>query len=351
MVRKIGIDISAYQGRPDPSWFDGLPSFGVEVGWVQAWGGTPNGRGPNPHAQYQLSQFRRVGLDIGMYIWYPPEITADQIETVNLDAEVACGNQWQNLLFGTADFESPYDHAMSDEMLFRLILRLADRMHPRPVDVYTSASEWAKLTANSRVLHAIPLHEAYYYRSMPTYLTIRDAFEYQTIRDAFDKPFGLVPSIWPYRAAWQVFGGEAHGVGADWNIFDYDRMGITALAPILPKPLPMGGDDDMPLTVDQEKNIAAIPLILKALGYGDPATVAAGDADFVDSLPKWLNRVLGLRTSDDPADNIPNATLIATLEEAIKAAIPADLAAGTINYDLLTTKVVNALIARVQSIQ
>jgi len=91
-------------------------------------------------------------------------------------------------------------------------------------------------------------------------------------------------------------------------------------------------EDDMALTPDQAANIALIPVILKALGYG-------GDGQkgtvYLDELPLWLNRVLGTRTVDDPNDEMPNATLIATIKQAITEAI----AAGGIDYAKLAKAV------------
>ena len=88
----------------------------------------------------------------------------------------------------------------------------------------------------------------------------------------------------------------------------------------------------MALTPDQAANIALIPVILKALGYG-------GDGQkgtvYLDELPLWLNRVLGTRTVDDPNDEMPNATLIATIKQAITEAI----AAGGIDYAKLAKAV------------
>lgn len=216
-MRKVGIDISAYQGRPAPLWFDSLPALGIEVGWVQAYGGRPGvfGIGPNPHAEYQLRQFRRVGCDIGMYVWLPPQL---DVNTVIREAVQACGEEFPHLLFGSLDIEGRTVHG--DARLMDAYTKLRAALIPRPVTLYTSVSQW-RYQGNTTIFSDAPLHEAWYFNLTPAEPPLA----------AFDATLGLPFGDWTQRAAWQYFGGEAGGVGADWNIFDYDRMGITVSLP------------------------------------------------------------------------------------------------------------------------
>lgn len=110
------------------------------------------------------------------------------------------------------------------------------------------------------------------------------------------RPSEVAHPMGPVKAK-QYGGSQIAGVTVDENVFDDDFFGAQ-------------GDDDM--TPEQE---AKLDRILKAIGYsGD----GAPGTSYVDELPIWINRVLGLRTADDPGDGISNATLIATIEALLK---------------------------------
>ncbi len=64
MSNVLGFDISSWQRRPGRPWFRELRQAGFGVAIIQLWGGTPNDKGPNTDAAYQLTMSIEEGFDV-----------------------------------------------------------------------------------------------------------------------------------------------------------------------------------------------------------------------------------------------------------------------------------------------
>ena len=223
-------DISAWQRRPPTEWFKALAADGHKLGVIQLWGSVPGrGQGPNPDAQYQLTQTLAASMAIAGYIVIPPDTTVktDQLIKSGLDT---AGPYARDLKFVAADIESDVlIHPASPGL--RLSNALADiRWEGIRAIIYTSRSKWPKsMGANSTAFNRVPLWDASYLADSGVF-NGWEAHSLNSMNLAFVKYGG-----WDKRAMWQL-AGTVQAIPnfpnkADLNLADFARLGITETLP------------------------------------------------------------------------------------------------------------------------
>lgn len=223
MTRVKALDVSSHGGEIPPIRWRTARENGWELAVVQLWGGLPgNTMGPNPHAKQQLVGARAAGLLTAGYIWIPPDTTLDTSELIKV-ARAAAGDEESHLAFIAPDIEDPQRrrlHPINPEA------RLGDalaHLHGVRKAIYTSRSMWGPIMANTTVFKSIPLWDADFDRGEDL--------------DATFRPYGG----WTERAMLQYKGTtDVHGISADLNVADLERLGI-APAPSIPEHLYANG--------------------------------------------------------------------------------------------------------------
>lgn len=227
----LAFDISAWQGRPSLAWFQQMKAAGYEMCWIQLWGLTPNGNGPNPHAAYQLAQARAAGMTIGGYIVVYGDATDDTHILVQV-ALAAAGAEKENLKFVALDIETA-------PIRMTRVLNAYDQIGAQLPGVtramYTSAWKWSIAFGAAKWPYAAttPLLEARY--------VLNSGYAPATPPplDWFWVPFGG----WTQRAMLQYAGTvKTFDVGVDRCVFEYDRMRLQAA----PTPPPAPEEYHMP---------------------------------------------------------------------------------------------------------
>lgn len=225
-LRILGIDISAWQGRPPPDWFREIRAAGYEAFIAQLWGGTPDGLGPSPHAAYQLQQATEAGFPVlGGYIYLPPDTTTYTTELVSLAQEAAGGAR---LHLVAIDIEA--DRLLHPTHPYARLVDCLSRVQAAWPDaqavIYTRRNIWA---VNLGVENPwpggkppVPLWEARYVLPSGQAPDAPPDLGWQW------QPFGG----WAERAGLQYAGtAPLYGVGADLNVFDLARLGIVGKGP------------------------------------------------------------------------------------------------------------------------
>lgn len=220
----LAFDISGWQGRPNPAWFQQMKAAGYELGYIQLWGSTPNGsRTPNPHAAYQLEQTRLAGMLTGGYIVIYPDVTDDTSVLIQVALQAA-GPEVSAMSFIAPDIEPSSPLRMS--RLLNARTNIKSQTQGKLIAVYTSREYWRKAFGSFDAPYPYaaedPLLEARYYL-----------------------PSGQAPDVPPdLDWKWTAFGGwtqramlqyagttPTFGVGTDRNTFDHGRMRLIPHAP------------------------------------------------------------------------------------------------------------------------
>lgn len=231
----FGIDISGYQGRPAASWFDSIASK-IEYAIVQLWGGQPGymGFGPNASAVHQLNHFRRTGNDVHGYIWLPPDDTV-QTEELIKSARAAAGASADALQYIWLDIESgQLLHPTAPMTRLLNAYRNVKKLFPEArIGIYTSRIMWRRNLGSYEAkmpLDPLPaLWEARYVYDSGSAPPEPPDLDWRW------KTFGG----WEQRAMLQYAGTVPfNGVGADFNVASYERLGIGEPTPPPPPPKP-----------------------------------------------------------------------------------------------------------------
>ncbi len=223
MVR-LAFDISSWQRRPSLLWFQNMKAAGYDLCWIQLWGLTPDGNGPNPHAEYQLQMARQAGLDVGGYI----VIYGDSTDATNMlvySALRAAGSEKENLKFVALDVETaPIRMERLLNAYDNIGLQLPGVVRP----VYTSRWKWSIAFGTRKWPHAAesPLLEARYWFNSGYAPNTPPSLGWMWI------PFGG----WTERAMIQYAGTvPTIGVGVDRCVYDEERMKFAGGTPPAPQ--------------------------------------------------------------------------------------------------------------------
>ncbi len=194
------VDVSAWQGALSQEFWHYLKGQGVGLAIIQLYGGGPNGIGPNPHANKQLTEAQASGMDIAGYT-LPASKYAEAL--------AAAGDRRSDLLFCALDVESigslspgvkrEYVDAVEKEMACM---------------IYASRYTWS--VYGSGDFSDVALWDASYYGSYGP--------------DNFPTSLGFTGyGGWTERVGWQ-FRGDATwgGSGIDLNIFDEGWLNAVA---------------------------------------------------------------------------------------------------------------------------
>lgn len=243
MSNYLGFDISQWQGKPPRQWFRDLRAAGFQCGIIQLWGGGPNGKGPNPHATYQLQMTREEGMDIMGYIWVP----SGGVDTSALiqSAVSAAGSDYANLLYVWPDVEAQFVGAAR-------LQNCLDNIHAtgKPTGIYINRGSFPLIGGSfpqEKLWDA-----AWFYNSG----TLPSRGEWPA------EPGNASYGGWTERAIRQ-FAGDVNLFGGklDLNIVSYSRLGITpgqvpSQPPVAPIPNPspeemtMGQYEDLVTRID-----------------------------------------------------------------------------------------------------
>jgi cell wall-associated NlpC family hydrolase len=150
----LGVDVSIYTGEISPSTWQQMKEAGLEFAIVGAWGG----RNQNIYAQQQLSGARQANMKVAAYLllnFYNEDQSGSwQVE----QAFAAIGDQRNYLCFVAIDVELPEGWSKGVNVNQR-IQEAIDRVTQAgliPI-IYTSMSEWGKVTANIANFASFPL--------------------------------------------------------------------------------------------------------------------------------------------------------------------------------------------------
>lgn len=223
--RVLAVDLSAWQGRPDPEWFRSLRNLGYGGIIVQLWGGLPTGGlGPNPHAAYVIewADYAEFPL-VGGYIYLPPDAD-DQTHLLVATARGAAGPYWNRLDMVAIDIEDerPIHPGLPYVRLSNCANDIRQLFPQAAIAVYTSRYYWPKSMGSENPWPEgeaeFPLWDAaWVHQAGMRPAMIPDL-------DAGFTPYGG----WTQRAAWQFAGNcTIEGVTVDENIIDLQRLGIT----------------------------------------------------------------------------------------------------------------------------
>ena len=230
----LAFDISSWQRRPPLSWFQQMKAAGYDLCWIQLWGLTPDGNGPNPHAEYQLAQAHAAGLRIGGYIVIYGDTTDDTSILVQV-ALAAAGAEKEHLTFVALDVETA---PIRIERLLNAYDNIGSQLPGVVRAMYTSRWKWTVAFGTAEWPHAAstPLLEArYVYNSGSAPATPPDL-------EWFWLPFGG----WAERAMLQYAGTvPTFGVGVDRCVYKAERMKFGAPAPEEEGELTMGQYEEL----------------------------------------------------------------------------------------------------------
>jgi hypothetical protein len=208
-----------------------MAAAGYKLGWVQLWGSTPQGNGPNHDAAYQLEQIRLAGMLTGGYIVLYPD-TTDETAILCQVALDAAGPERGVLSFVAPDIEPSSPLRM--ERLVNLRMNIKNQTGGILTPIYTSREYYRRAFGSADVVYPFagedPLLEARYVLNSGSAPDAPPDLDWKWMA------FGG----WSSRAMLQYAGTTPTcGVGTDRNVFDYGRM---HLAPVTP-PTPEGGHD------------------------------------------------------------------------------------------------------------
>ncbi len=223
-----GTDISAYQGRPSFDWFKRIVAVGDRVFIIQAWGGKPGGGlGPNPECAYQLEMAWQAGADIGVYFIVPSK--DKDVNEIIQEGRWAAG-EWYERCKVAIDIEPGRSMPMERAVAAWEALKAQSHGHFK-LGVYSSQHMWSlafgSLEAAFPFAHEAWLWDANWHADsgVPVHNTPGI--------DSSWRPYGG----WTKRAGLQYAGGvTTFGVITDWNLFDYERIGLMETAPPQPEP-------------------------------------------------------------------------------------------------------------------
>lgn len=243
-------DISSWQGRPDPLWFRNMKAAGYDLCWIQLWGLTPNGNASNPHAEYQLTQARAAGMDIGGYIVVYGDVTDDTRILVQV-ALAAAGDQKKHLKFVALDVETaPIRMERLMNAYNNIGLQLPGVVRP----MYTSRWKWSIAFGTRPWPPAAesPLLEARYWFDSGFAPVVPPDLEWMWV------PFGG----WTERAMLQYAGTvPTIGVGVDRCVYNQKRMKFGTETPT-----PQQGELTMTQYTELKDLIVGLSGTLSALG-------------------------------------------------------------------------------------
>ena len=213
MSNSLAFDISAWQRRPSLKWFKDMKAAGYGLCWVQLWGLTPNGNGPNPDAEYQLMTARAAGLATAGYIVIYGDDT-DGTSVLIRTALTAAGAAKKHLTFVALDVETA---PIRMSRLVNAYTNLGKQLPGVRRAMYTSRWKWSIAFGDQPWPFAAdtPLLEARYWFNSGFAPTTPPDLDWMWI------PFGG----WIERAMLQFAGTvDTLGVGVDRCVYDPERM-------------------------------------------------------------------------------------------------------------------------------
>lgn len=274
MSNVLGFDISAWQGRPSRQWFKELRQAGFGVSIIQLWGGGPQGKGPNPHAAYQLTMSIEEDFDVMGYLWIPSGETETNLLVDS--AVAAAADTFPKVRYLFPDVEAQFVGAARMQNVLDNC-----HAHGKPTGIYTRSGAFNLIGGsfpNEKLWDAAWFHNS-----------------------------GIMPdrAIWPaepglaHYGGWteraiRQFAGDVNLFGGklDLNIVNYDRLGLTATVTPIPNPtveeLTMGQYEDLAARIDglagtinahigSPHNVTTAPAPAPAPAPQRTYTVAAGD--------------------------------------------------------------------------
>lgn len=249
MADELAIDISDWQGRPDPAWFQLIADAGYKRAIPQAWGSGPGGSGPSSSCEYQLKHFRERGLATDIYAVIPPDHSTTKTDALIEAAVGAAGREFDHVEFIWIDIEGRLGGLLHADPMARLMDAYGNALQTgKQVGLYTNEAGWVGRLGDINLMMPVDplpvLWEAQYvFRSGRGPATPPDL-------DWFFAPF----AGWTQRAMLQYAGTvPTFGVGADRNVFDLSRFRVTRPTPA-PPPLP---PEEEELTMAQYQELKA----------------------------------------------------------------------------------------------
>jgi len=260
MPDELAIDISDWQGRPDPAWFTMVANAGYKRAIPQAWGSRPGGgSGPSSSCEYQLLHFRERGLATDIYAVIPPDHSTTRTDALIEAAVGAAGREFDHVEFIWIDIEGR--GLLHADPMNRLMDAYENALQTgKQVGVYTNEAGWVGRLGDINL--AMPVNpqpvlwEAQYVFSSgrapatPPHL------------DWFFAPF----AGWTERAMLQYAGTvPTFGVGADRNVFDLSRFRVARPVPAPPPPPPEEEELTMSQYTELKASLAAQQAALNGL--------------------------------------------------------------------------------------
>lgn len=153
------LDVSEYGGLIKDSQWKAAYDAGFRLAIVQAWGGGPVPGGKNAYCAEQLAGARKAGMMTAIYLWLPPDTTA-QTHLLIQAAKDAAGDEYQHIKFVAMDIEG--DEKLHPEAPAARLHNAISNVKDKPVVIYSSAYMWGKVMGKSTALSQYPLWDARY---------------------------------------------------------------------------------------------------------------------------------------------------------------------------------------------
>lgn len=268
MPDELAIDISAWQGRPDPAWFQLVAGAGYKRAIPQAWGSGPGGSGPSPHCEYQLKHFRERGLATDIYAVIPSDHSTTRTDALIEAAVGAAGREFEHVEFIWIDIEGR--GLLHADPMARLMDAYENALQTgKQVGVYTNEAGWVGRLGDINLampVNPLPiLWEAQYVFSSGRAPAIPPDLDW------FFAPF----AGWTERAMLQYAGTvPTFGVGADRNVFDLSRFRVAPVPPPAPPTPPQEEELTMSQYTELKAALAAQQTTLNSLDGRLDATEA-----------------------------------------------------------------------------
>ncbi len=236
MSNVLGFDISSWQRRPGRPWFRELRQAGFGVAIIQLWGGTPNDKGPNTDAAYQLTMSIEEGFDVFGYLWVPSGPT--ETDQLVLSAVNAAADAFPRVRYLFPDVEREYVGAVRMQNCLDNC-----KATGKPTGIYCSQNSFSLIGGS---FPGEKLWDASWFYNggiMP------DRAEWPA-----DPGFATYGS-WTTRAIRQ-FAGDVNLFGGmlDLDVVNYDRLELSATVTTIPNPtteeLTMGQYEDLVNRID-----------------------------------------------------------------------------------------------------